>query len=244
MPRPNPHAPPQPAAAQSAGLHNLPAHPTPILGREREVRLLCDKLLREDVRLVTLVGPGGVGKTRLAVQVAEEVAHHFAGGVWFVALATITDPALVVPTIAQTLDLHSAPGQPVTALDLVKTALRDRETLLVLDNFEQIMPAGQAIADVMSSCPGLKVLATSRSPLQLRGEQEFPVPPLALPAAGNRVANVDALLQYSAVALFQERAAAVRPDFELTATNAGAVVEICSRLDGLPLAIELVAARV
>jgi predicted ATPase/DNA-binding CsgD family transcriptional regulator len=244
MSRLNPHAPTKQAAAQSARLHNLPAQPTPILGREGDVRMVVDKLLRDDFRLVTLVGPGGVGKTRLAVQVAEEVAHHFADGVWFIALSTITDPALVVPTITQTLDLHSPPGQSLAALDLVKSGLRDCDTLLVLDNFEQLMPAGQAIADIMSSCPGIKVLATSRSPLQLRGEQEFPVPPLALPAAGNRVASVDALRQYSAVALFQERAVAVRPDFELTQTNADTVVEICARLDGLPLAIELVAARV
>jgi non-specific serine/threonine protein kinase len=208
------------------------------------VGLLLDRLLRDDIRLVTLVGPGGVGKTRLAIEVAEEVAQHFADGVWFVALATITDPALVVPTIAQTLDLHSQPGQSLDALDLVRTSLRERETLLVLDIFEQVIPAGQAIADIMSSCPSLKVLATSRSPLQLRGEHEFPVPPLALPAAGSRITGVEALRQYSAVALFQERAAAVRPDFELTSTNAESVVEICARLDGLPLAIELVAARV
>ena len=114
-----PQAPTQ-QAAQSAGLHNLPVQPTPILGRERDVRAVLDRLLRDDVRLVTLVGPGGVGKTRLAVEVAGEVAHHFADGVWFVPLATISDPALVVPTIAQTLDLHSQPGQQITALDLVK----------------------------------------------------------------------------------------------------------------------------
>jgi predicted ATPase/DNA-binding CsgD family transcriptional regulator len=244
MSRPNPHAPTQPDTARSAGLHNLPVHPTPILGRARDVRVIVDKLLRDDVRLVTLEGPGGVGKTRLAVQVAEEVAHHFADGVWFVGLATIADHALVVPTIAQTLDLHAKPGQALTALDLVKAALRDRETLLVLDNFEQVMPAAPDLAVIMSSCPGLKLLATSRSPLQLRGEQEYPVPPLALPAAGNRMVSVEVLRQYSAVALFQERAAAVRPDFELTPSNANVVVEICARLDGLPLAIELVAARV
>ena len=244
MSRPNPHAPAQPDTARSTGLHNLPAQPTPILGREHDVRAVVDRLLREDVRLVTLVGPGGVGKTRLAVEVAEEVAYHFADGVWFVALATIADPALVVPTIAQTLDLHAQPGQALTELDLVKAALRDRETLLVLDNFEQLMPAAPDLALIMSSCPGLKLLATSRSPLQLRGEQEYPVPPLALPAAGSKVASVEALRQYSAVALFQQRAAAVRPDFELTPSNANVVVEICARLDGLPLAIELVAARV
>jgi non-specific serine/threonine protein kinase len=244
MSRPNPHARTQRATARSAGLHNLPAPPTPILGREREVRLLSDLLLRPAVRLVTLIGPGGVGKTRLAVEIARQVAQKFGGGVWFVALATITDPALVVPTIAQALDAHSQPGQSLTVADRVNAALGDGETLLVLDNFEQIIPAGQAIAEIMAACPGVKVLATSRSPMQLRGEQEFPVPPLALPDSGSKVASVEALRRYAAVALFQARAAAVRPDFELTPTNAGAVVEICARLDGLPLAIELVAARV
>jgi predicted ATPase len=193
MSRPNPHARTQRAAARSAGLHNLPAPPTPILGREREVRLLSDLLLRPAVRLVTLIGPGGVGKTRLAVEIARQVAQKFGGGVWFVALATITDPALVVPTIAQTLDAHSQPGQSLTVADRVNAALGDGETLLVLDNFEQIIPAGQAIAEIMAACPGVKVLATSRSPMQLRGEQEFPVPPLALPDSGSKVASVEAL---------------------------------------------------
>ncbi|MEO8285589.1 MAG: tetratricopeptide repeat protein [Chloroflexota bacterium] len=231
------------ATSGSEGLSNLPAQPTPIIGREAEIDSLVARLRQPDLRLVTLVGPGGVGKTRLAVQVAVDLLQQFNDGVWFVGLAPIVDPSLVIPTIAQTLDLHAPPGQPI--LTVLKEHLRSKHTLLLLDNFEQIMPAGSALAELLAACPNLKLLVTSRSALHLRGEQEFPVPPLTLPNLKNkRLPDPEALQQYSAVALFAQRASSVKPDFTINSANAEAVVEICARLDGLPLAIELVAARV
>ena len=229
--------------AEQAGLNNLPAQPTPIIGREAEIAALSEKLLQQNLRLLTLVGPGGVGKSRLAVQVAEEVLPAFRDGVWFVGLAPISDPSLVIPTVAQTLNLHAPPGHSI--LSILKEHLLDKHLLLVLDNFEQVMPAGASLADLLASCPHVKLLVTSRSALHLRSEHEFPVPPLALPSLEKkRLPDPEALQKYSAVALFGQRAASVRPDFTINNSNAAAVVEICARLDGLPLAIELVAARV
>jgi len=151
--------------AEQAGLNNLPSQPTPIIGREAEIAALSEKLL-QDLRLLTLVGPGGVGKSRLAVQVAEEVLPAFRDGVWFVGLAPISDPSLVIPTVAQTLNLHAPPGHSI--LSILKEHLLDKHLLLVLDNFEQVMPAGASLADLLASCPHVKLLVTSRSALHLR----------------------------------------------------------------------------
>ena len=227
-----------PLASLDARPHNLPVQPTPLVGREREVAALRELLQREDARLVTLTGPGGTGKTRLGLQVAADLLDYFEDGVFFVALAAISDPALVASAIAQTLGLREAGARPIT--DALAVHLRERHLLLVLDNFEQVLPAATLVADLLGACRGLKVLVTSRAALRLRGEHEFPVPPLALPEPGRRPAQE--LSAYAAVALFVQRATEVRPDFALADENAAAVVEICRRLDGLPLAIELAAA--
>jgi predicted ATPase/class 3 adenylate cyclase/Tfp pilus assembly protein PilF len=221
--------------------NNLPAQPTPLVGRERELEEVLT-LLRSpnNVRLLTLTGPGGTGKTRLGLQAAAELTDEFEDGVFFVALAAIADPALVAPNVARTLGLTESGNQPPE--ELLKGYLRQRQMLLMLDNFEQIIESALLLDELLSAASGLKVLATSRTPLRLYGEHEFPVPPLSLPDPES-VSPVEFLIQYEAVKLFVDRARAVRPDFSLTEENAPAVVEICARLDGLPLAIELAAAR-
>jgi predicted ATPase/class 3 adenylate cyclase/DNA-binding CsgD family transcriptional regulator len=220
--------------------NNLPLQPTPFIGRQKEVDAIGQLLLREEVHLVTLTGPGGVGKTRLALQVAAELSEHFPDGTWFVSLAPISDPDLVIPTLTQTLGLREARDQ--VPLEHLKGSLHEKKTLLLLDNFEQVVSAAMLIADLLTVCPRLKVLVTSREGLHVRAEREFPVPALALPDA-RRLPDLLTLSQYEAVALFIERAQAVKPDFQVTNANAPAVAEICTRLDGLPLAIELAAAR-
>src|SRR5262249_40828130 len=159
--------------------HNLPAQLTPLIGREQEVAAACTLLRRPDVRLVTLNGTGGVGKTRLALQVATDLLDDFARGASVVLLAPISDPGLVIPTIAQALDLKERGAQPL--LDLLKAFLQDKHLLLVLDNFEQILPAAPHLTDLLTSCPQLSILVTSRATLHVQGEHEFPVPPLSLP---------------------------------------------------------------
>ena len=222
--------------------HNLPFQPTPLLGREQQVAAMCALLRRDDVRLVTLTGPGGIGKTRLAVQVAAELVDDFADGVWFVRLSRLSDPDLVMPTIAQTLGLKEAGSQPIA--EILRAHLADkRRLLLVLDNFEQVAAAASEVAALLAASPGLRVLVTSRVSLHLRGEREYPLVPLPLPDRGH-LPPAETLSQYAAVALFIERAQAARPDFAVTAANAPAIAEICARLDGLPLAIELAGARV
>ncbi len=221
--------------------NNLPIQLTSLIGREKEVATIERLLAREDVRLLTLTGPGGTGKTRLGLQVAAEVSDRFHEGVYFVNLAPITDPALVIPTIAQTLDLKETGGQP--PLDQLKTFLHERQLLLVLDNFEQVASAAVYVADLLATCPKLKVIVTSRMVLHVQAEQEFAVPPLAVPDP-KQLPNLVTLSQYEAVALFISRAQAARPEFQVTNANAPAVAEICARLDGLPLAIELAAARI
>jgi predicted ATPase len=211
-----------------------------LLGRGREVDE-TRALLQGNVRLVTLTGPGGAGKTRLSVEVAAELLDDFADGVFLVELARISDPALVPSSIAQALGIREAGARPV--LEHLKAHLRSRSLLLVLDNFEQVLPAAPVVADLLATCAGLKILVTSREPLRLRGEREYAVPPLALPDPHN-LPPAELLRSYAAVALFVERATAIRADFAMTDENASAIVEICARLDGLPLAIELAAARV
>jgi predicted ATPase/class 3 adenylate cyclase len=221
--------------------HNLPVQLTPLLGREEMLATVCALLRREDVRLVTLTGPGGIGKTRLAVQVAAELLEEFPDGVWFVRLSRLTDPGLVLPTVAQTLGLHEQGSQPIA--ETLREHLRDRRLLLVLDNFEQVVGAAPEVAGLLESAPHLTVLVTSRMAMHLRGEREQPLTPLPLPDLSH-LPLPEQLSQYAAVALFVERAQAARPDFAVTAANAPAIAEICGRLDGLPLAIELAAARV
>src|SRR5215210_2521886 len=220
--------------------NNLPVQPTPLVGREKEVGTVRERLLAPETRLLTLTGPGGTGKTRLALQVAAEALEDFEDGAFFVALAAIADPALVAPAIAGSLGVLDSGERPL--IEGLKDHLRDRQPLLLLDNFEQVLEASSLVGELLSSCPELKVLATSRISLRLYGEREYPVPPLALPDPGH-LPPLERLTQYEAVRLFVERAQDAKPDFSVTNENAPAVAEICARLDGLPLAIELAAAR-
>jgi predicted ATPase/class 3 adenylate cyclase len=221
--------------------HNLPIQPTPLIGREREILAVGDLLTRDDVRLVTLTGPGGTGKTRLGLHVAAGLIDRFRDGAVFVGLAPIRDPDLVAPTIGRALGIHDLGNRPV--LESLTTYLRDRRLVLLLDHFEQILPAAPVVAELLASCSSLRVLVTSRAPLHLRGELEFPVIPLALPAPGSQ-ALASTVATSPSVALFVQRATDVRPDFALTDEIAAPVAEICRRVDGLPLALELAAARV
>ena len=218
---------------------NLPAQATPLIGREREMANAAALLHRADVRLVTLSGPGGAGKTRLAIQVAVELLHVFADGVCFIALESIGDHELVAPMIAQALGVDEQSTQPLVAL--LKDFLCTKQSLLVLDNFEHLLDAAPLIGELLAAAPRLKVLVTSRAVLHLYGEREFAVPALALPDL-QHLPPLARLIQYDAVRLFVERAQAVRPDFTITNANAPVIAEICVRLDGLPLAIELAAA--
>jgi predicted ATPase/DNA-binding CsgD family transcriptional regulator len=223
----------------SSSRASLPTPLTPLVGREREVTAISALLCRDDVRLVTLTGPGGVGKTRLALHVAAKVSADLADGARYVGLAPITDPALVSSMVAQALGVREAGNEPILAR--LTAFLRDRQTLLLLDNFEQVVEAAPLVADLLGACPDLKILATSRVRLRLSGEREYPVPPLGLP--GKSAGDAE-LAESEAVRLFVERAQAVKPDFAVTDLDAPAVANICRHLDGLPLAIELAAARI
>lgn len=219
---------------------NPPLFLTQLLGREQEVERVSALLQRPDIHILTLIGPGGVGKTRLGLAVATRLCGFFSDGACFVSLASIRDPQLVLPTIAQQLEVKETGGQPM--LDLLIVALRDRHLLLLLDNLEQVVEAAPRLAELLVACPRLTILATSRAPLHLDGEHIFPVTPLALPNLQQLPAQEE-LAQQAAVALFLQRAQALQPDFRLTSATARTIAEICVRLDGLPLAIELAAAR-
>ncbi len=220
--------------------NNLPAYLTPLVGREHEIEALKQLLRQAETRLVTLTGPGGIGKTSLSLQVATNVLEEFAHGVFFVGLAAISDAELVLPTIAQTLGIRENRGKPLR--ENLSEYLREKHLLLVLDNFEQVVDAAPVVSDLIAACPHLKILVTSRIVLRLRGEREYPVEPLRAPDPQASISK-DSLSQYAAVELFIQRALAIKPDFEVSNDNAPAVAEICFRLEGLPLAIELAAAR-
>ena len=229
-----------------AQFNNLPAQLTSLIGREQEVAVVCSLLQRADVHLVTLTGTGGIGKTRLGLAVATELLDTFTDGVCFVPLASISDPALVVPTIAHLLGLehtHTGSGSVQVDMEYLKAFLQDKHFLLVLDNFEQVVRASPDLTELLVTCPHLNILVTSRAALHLRGEHEFPVPPLAFPKRIQSPASED-LVQYAAITLFLQRALAVKPDFAITKANIHAIATICKHLDGLPLAIELAAARI
>jgi len=219
----------------------LPFQTSALIGREQEVALAQDLLRRSAVRLLTLTGPGGVGKTRLALAVATGMQSDFMDGVALVSLAPVDDVSLVVSTIAQAVGVQEAGRRPL--LEQLQSHLRDRQLLLVLDNFEHLLGAAPLVSELLTACPRLKALATSRAVLRLQGEHEFAVPPLVLPDL-QRLPDIAGLGQYDAVALFVARAQAMKPDFQLTDVTARAVAEICVRLDGLPLALELAATRI
>src|SRR5215469_466757 len=228
------------AADRAALAGAVPVPATPLLGREQEAADVDDLVTRERVRLVTLTGPGGVGKTRLMGEATRRLGPGFADGVRFVELAAVPAADLVASAIAAGLGLSTSAGQLTADLE---SYLRPRRLLLAVDNFEQVIAAAPLLAGLLAAAPGLVMLVTSRAVLRLSGEHEFAVPPLPVPPAG-AAPDLEELRRYASVGLFTERARAADPDFQLTAGNAGAVAEICRRLDGLPLAIELAAARV
>jgi len=233
---------PAPPAEKPAPL--LPSEPTPLLGRAQDVAAVLALFARPGVRLVTLTGPGGVGKTRLALRVVQELRDHRSVRVRLVALASVGEPGLVAPAIARAIGLSDAAGQPAT--EALTAYLADRDDLLLLDNFEQVVAAAPLVAELLAACPRLMVLVTSRAALRVRAEYDYALAPLAVPpsAPHSGVPGARAWLDYAAVDLFVQRARAVKPRFELAEADAPVVADICRRLDGLPLAIELAAARI
>lgn len=229
-----------PAKTVSTRTNNLPAQSTPLIGREAEIEAVTQLLLRPEVRLLTLTGPGGTGKTRLGLQVATNALTVFDDGVFFVSLVPISEPALVLLTIAETLGVFLSPLRSLS--ESIIAHLVEKKLLLVLDNFEQVVAAAPGLAELLAACPQLKILVTSRVVLRLTGEHEFAVQPLATPDP-KQTLSLEALGHFAAIELFRQRAQSVQPNFTITHENAKAIAEICYRLDGLPLAIELAAAR-
>jgi predicted ATPase/DNA-binding SARP family transcriptional activator len=230
---------PQPSRAPASRSDNLPLQPTPLVGRGREVEEVVERVRGGKERLLTLTGPGGTGKTRIALAAGTELQGEFDDGVWFLSLAAIHDPDLVASDVAGSLGVRESAERQL--LETLRGYLRHKKLLLILDNFEQVLEAASDVATLLRSCAGLRILVTSRIPLRLYGEREYPVPPLAVP---DSLSPQEDIGRYESVRLFVERARAVKSDFALTEENAPAVAEICARLDGLPLAIELAAARV
>lgn len=223
---------------------NLPAQSGVLIGREKELAAVKQLLLRRDVRLVTVTGPGGIGKSHLATEVAREASDQFPSGVYFIPLAAVSDPHLIPSIVAQTLGVRESGGQ--TPLESLREHMRSclgAPMLLLIDNFEHMVSAAPLLSEILALAPGLKLLVTSRAALRIHGENEFPLPPLALPDR-KALPSPQALSQYAAISLFVQRATAVKPEFSLTEENASAIAEICTRLDGLPLAIQLAAARI
>lgn len=231
-----------PLRSISAFPNNLPVQLTSFIGRQAELKAIRDLLMQQGSRLITLIGPGGTGKTRLSLQTAADLIDRFRDGVFFIDLAPIREPESVLAAIARTVELRETSDRPL--LDELKAYLRERRMLLILDNFEQVTAAAPHVTELLGHCPDLQILVTSREALHMRGEQVFPVPPLGLPGPDLKQPTLEQLTQYEAVRLFIERAQAVKPDFQVTNDNAPAVAEICFRLDGLPLAIELATARI
>jgi predicted ATPase/DNA-binding XRE family transcriptional regulator len=227
-----------PATLLTPQVVNLPVPPTPLVGREWELEQIRASL--HEVRLLTLTGPGGVGKTRLALEAARDAAEDFPDGVTFVALASLRAPVLVVPTVARSVRLSEAAGR--SSHEVLRDYLQEKRLLLVLDNFEHLMEAAPEVSALLGSCPDLTVLTTSRSPLRLRGEREYPVAPLNVPDPSG-APDAEEIIDAPAARLFVERAKEASPTFEITGANAAAVAAICWRLDGLPLALELAAAK-
>jgi predicted ATPase/DNA-binding CsgD family transcriptional regulator/DNA-binding XRE family transcriptional regulator len=220
--------------------HNLPLPPSPLLGRERELAEVTALLRRRERRLLTLTGLGGVGKTRLAVEAAWSLLDDFPDGVWLVRLAPLTDPALVIPSIVQALGFGESGG--ASNEDMLRVFLRDKSLLVLLDNFEHVAAAAPLVSELLEQSAGLTLLVTSRAPLRLRAEHNYPIAPLAVPpAARARSLSPEQLANYAAMTLFVERARAAQPGFQVTDATTPLIADICARLDGLPLAIELAA---
>jgi predicted ATPase/DNA-binding SARP family transcriptional activator len=228
------------AEAEAKPKHNLPSQPTPFIGREADKGRASELLNDPHRRLLTLVGPGGIGKTRLAIEIAQVNIGSYEDGVYFVNLAPVTSAELIITAIADAVGFSFYGA--TSPKEQLFTFLQDKHLLLVLDNFEQLLTAAPLVAELLAISPKLRLLVTSRAALRLYGEQEYSVPPLSLPDP-NQMPSIDRMSQYEAVALFIQRALAVKPDFQVTNDNAPAVAEICHRLDGLALAIELAAAR-